>query len=292
VSPYEFIAAEKASFTVRAMCRALEVSRTGFYAYRKRPASERAAAFQELTHKVVTVYEESGRRYGSPRVTKQLRDDGVRVSRKTVEKAMRQANIRARARRRFVATTDSRETTRIAPNLLERDFTAERPNEVWVTDVTALPLRSGWVYLAVIIDLFGRRVVGWAMSTSNDTELALSALRRAVATRQPRPGLIHHSDRGSPYGADAYIAELDAIGAVRSMSRKGDCWDNAVAESFFSTLEFECIDGCTFDSLLQAHAAVANYIDGFYNPRRLHSTLGLVSPIEFETRSALLHEAA
>jgi len=188
----------------------------------------------------------------------------------------------------YKATTDSRETRPIPPNLLQR----EAPNQVWVTDVKAISTLTGWVYLAAILDLFALRVVGWAMSESNDTTLALAALQRAVASRQPAPGVMHHSDRGSPYGSDEYIQALDAIGAARSMSRKGDCWDNAVAESFFATLEHECLQGRIPATFIDAHRLVGGYIDGFYNPERLHSTIGLVSPVEFELRSALRQEAA
>ena len=161
-----------------------------------------------------------------------------------------------------------------------------------MTDVTAIWALTGWVYLAAIVDLFARCVVGWAMRESNDTALALAALERAVASRRPDPGPVHRSDRGSPYCSDDYVKALDGIGAVRSMSRKGDCWDNAVAESFFATLEHECIQGCTPATFVDAHRLVGGYIDGFYNTERLHSTIGLVSPIEFELHSALLQEAA
>lgn len=292
IARYEFIEEEKASFSVRSMCRALEVSPSGYYDWRSREPSERQRRRDDLAVKVKAVHLRSKETYGSPRVRAQLVRTGETVSEKTVAAIMQQEGLMARRRKRYKATTDSRETHRVAPNLLARNFTAEALNQVWVTDVTAVWTLTGWVYLAVILDLFSRRVVGWAMSEANDTALALAALGRAVASRRPLAGLVHHSDRGSPYASDDYIEALDALGAVRSMSRKGDCWDNAVAESFFATLELECLQGRAPATFLDAHRLVGGYIDGFYNPERLHSTIGFVSPIEYELLSALHQEAA
>jgi putative transposase len=289
---YEFIEEEKARFSVSSMCRALEVSASGYYDWRSREPSERQRRRDDLAIKVRAVHHRSRGTYGSPRVRAQLVRMGETVSEKTVAGIMQQEGLRARRRKRYRATTDSRETRRIAPNLLARNFAADAPNQAWVTDVTAIWTLTGWAYLAVMLDLFARRVVGWAMSESNDTALALAALERAVANRQPPAGLTHHSDRGSPYGSDDYIKALDDLGAVRSMSRKGDCWDNAVAESFFATLEHECLQDRTPATFLDAHRLVGRFIEGFYNTERLHSTIGLVSPVEFELRSALLQEAA
>jgi transposase InsO family protein len=289
---YEFIEEEKASFSVSSLCRALEVSGSGYYDWRSRGPSVRQRRRDDLAIKVKAVHHRSKGTYGSPRVREQLVRLGETVSEKTVAEIMQQEGLRARRRKRYKATTDSRATYRIAPNLLARNFTAEAPNQAWVTDVTAIWTWTGWVYLAAILDLFARRVVGWALSESNDTVLALAALRCAVASRQPAAGLVHHSDRGSPYGADDYIKALDEIGAVRSMSRKGDCWDNAVAESFFATLEHECLQDLTPATFLDAHRLVGGYIDGFYNPERLHSTIGFVSPVEYELLSVLRQEAA
>ena len=213
-------------------------------------------------------------------------DPNCGLSRKTVAKLMRAQGLAARPKRKFWATTDSRHTTRIAPNLLARDFTAARPNQVWVTDVTAVWTTVGWCYLAAILDLFARRVVGWALSDCNDTTLAITALEGALVARRPPRGLLHHSDRGSPYGSDEYIAVLDAHGINRSMSRTGDCWDNAVAESFFASFDHECRRRYRFHDLADAQGVVGDYIDNFYNPERLHSTLDYLSPIEFELRAA------
>ncbi len=289
---FEFIQAEKDLYPVVTLCRVLLVSTSGFYAWQHRKPSARQLRKEALTAQVKATHEASRKTYGSPRVTRKLRKAGEQVTVKTVAKIMHENDIAARKKRRFKATTDSKHTKRIADNLLQRDFTAEAPNQVWVTDVTAVWTLVGWVYLAAIIDLFSRRVVGWAMSESNDTALALSALDRALALRKPPAGLIHHSDRGSPYGSDEYIKRLDAVGIVRSMSRKGDCWDNAVAESFFSTLEHECRGLHDFAGLNDAHHVIGDYIDGFYNLERLHSTIDYCSPIEFEIASSLRGRAA
>ena len=247
---------------------------------------------EELALKARAVHDETKGAYGSPRVCRQLRLQGEVVSEKTVAKVMRIEGIVARKKRRHKVTTDSRHTECIADNLLQRDFVTSTPNQVWVTDVTAIWSTAGWVYLAAMLDLYSRRVVGWATSERNDTELALAALNRAIAQRRPTSGMIHHSDRGSPYGSSDYRKALDAHGIVPSMSRKGDCWDNAVAESFFASVKTERTEGTSYADYADVTREVADYIDRFYNPRRLHSTLGYVSPIEYELASALLQEAA
>ena len=291
---FAFIRAEdeKKTFPVAAMCHVLQVSTSGYYAWLRRKPSARNQRKTRLTEKVRAAHEGSRNTYGSPRVTEKLRKSGEKVSEKTVARIMQENELAARSKRRFKATTDSRHTKRIADNLLQRDFVADRPNKVWVTDVTAVWTLVGWVYLAAIIDLFSRRVVGWAMSDTNDTALALAALDGALRLRKPARGLIHHSDRGSPYGSDLYIARLDACGIVRSMSRQGDCYDNAVAESLFSTLEFECRRLHAFANLDDAQRVIGEYIDRFYNTERLHSTIDYCSPIEYEVISALGGRAA
>lgn len=289
---FVFIRAEKDNYSVVTMCRVLGVSTAGYYAWLERPPSARARRTVDLTSKITATYQASHRRYGSPRVTQKLRRAGERVSQKTVAKIMRKNGHKARVKRRFKVTTNSKHTKRIAPNLLARNFTTDAPNKAWVTDVTAIWTIPGWVYLAVIIDLFSRRVVGWSMSENNDTALALSALDRAVTARKPSPELIHHSDRGSTYGSDDYIKRLDELSMLRSMSRKGDCWDNAVPESFFSSLEFECRGLQTLAGFDDALTVVGSYIDDFYNPMRLHSTIGYCSPVEFEISSSLSKKTA
>jgi len=291
---FAFIRAEdeESTFPVAAMCRALGVSTSGYYAWCTRKPSKRSQRKEALTAKVKATHEASRGTYGSPRVTEKLKKSGEKVSEKTVAKIMQENDLAARKKRRFKVTTNSKHTKRIADNVLQRDFTADAPNKAWVTDVSAVWTLAGWVYLAAIVDLFSRRVVGWAMSDCNDTALALAALDRALILRKPRPGLIHHSDRGSPYGSDEYIARLDAAGITRSMSRKGDCWDNAVAESLFSTLEFECRGLHHFADLDQAQQVIGEYIDVFYNVQRLHSTIGYCSPLEYEVTSNLRNTAA
>jgi transposase InsO family protein len=206
------------------------------------------------------------------------------VGRKRVERLMRQEGIAARRRRRFRVTTNSNHRQPIAPNVLERNFEVALPNTAWATDVTYVWTHEGWLYLAAILDLFSRRVVGWAASANNDRALALKALERAVQSRRPPPGLIHHSDRGSVYASGDYGEALAKIGAIKSMSRKGDCWDNAVSESFFATIKGELLDHDTFQTRAQATAAIADYIEWFYNPKRRHSSIDYASPIEFELK--------
>ena len=282
---YAFIAEKRVAFPVAALCRVLCVSRSGFYDYLDQPETERDRRDAVLAAKTRAVFAEHKCRYGSPRVCRELRGRGDVVSEKKVAQVMRDNGLVARRKKRFRATTDSKHDDPIAPNLLERDFVADAKNEVWVTDVTSVWTQRGWLFLAVLIDLFSRRVVGWATSANNDRFLALDALRDAVRKQRPPGGLIHHSDRGSPYASDDYRAELGRHGMRASMSRKGDCWDNAVAESFFGTIKTELIGDLIYDDHEVATLALGHYIDGYYNPRRRHSYLGYVSPIEFELKS-------
>jgi len=282
---FAFIAAKKAVYPVEVLCSVLEVSRSGYYAWCKRPPPPRAVADAQLAAEIAGVHQRSRRTYGSPRVHADLRAKGLRVSRKRVERVMRENGIAALRKRPFRRTTDSNHDNPIAPNLVDRDFEPEAPNTVWATDVTYIPTVEGWLYLAVILDLFSRRVVGWAASPSNDRELALKALHQAVAARRPPRGLIHHSDRGSPYASDDYRNALAIYGMKQSMSRKADCWDNACAESFFGTLKAELVDDENYPTRAIATASIGDYLENFYNPARRHSFLGLLSPMEFELRS-------
>jgi transposase InsO family protein len=282
---FAFIAASEVAFPVHAMCRVLEVSPSGFYAWRKRPASARVKADAQLTVDIVAAHNRGRRAYGSPRVHRELRASGLRVGKKRIERLMRQNGIQGRRKRRFRRTTDSRHALPIAPNVLQRRFEVGAPNHVWVTDVTFVWTDEGWLYLAAILDLFSRRVVGWSTSVTNDTELALDALRGALKTRNPAPGLVHHSDRGSPYASLDCRDALQAHGLIASMSRTGDCWDNAVAESFFGTLKAELVDHEHYASRPTAIASIADYVDTFYNLQRRHSFLDYVSPIEFELKA-------
>jgi transposase InsO family protein len=289
---FAFIAAEKATWPVEVLCSVLGVSRSGFYAWVGRPPAPRTLEDAELVVGIRAAHEAGRRAYGSPRVHRVLRSQGKRVGKKRIERLMRREGIAAKPRKKFCVTTDSRHEDPIAPNLLERAFHVAEPNTAWVTDVTYVPTHEGWLYLAAILDLYARRVVGWAMSRTNDRWLALDALARATAARKPAPGIIHHSDRGSVYASKDYRDALKRMGAVASMSGKGDCWDNAVAESFFATIKGEMIDGRDFQTREEATWAIDNYIDVFYNTVRLHSTIGYVSPIAFELRSKSKREAA
>ena len=289
---FAFILARVVAFPIALMCRVLGVSVSGFYAWRKRPEPERAKVDSRLAVEVAASHKRSRGRYGSPRVHADLRARGVRVGRKRVERLMREQGLQARRRRRFKKTTDSAHAQPIAPNVLERDFETSAPNEVWVTDVTYVWTDEGWLYLAAIIDLFARRVVGWAASESNDTTLALAALSMASSRRKPPRGLVHHSDRGSPYASDDYRRALTQLGIVASMSRKGDCWDNAVAESFFATLKAELVDDADYATRAAAIASIGDYIESFYNRERRHSHLGYVSPVEYELRTEVASLAA
>ena len=282
---YAFISEEKVAFPVATLCRLLAVSSSGYYASLERPISAHSRRDSELGDKVAAAHLASKRRYGSPRVHADLRASGDRVGRKRIARLMRERNLVARSRRRFCMTTDSRHAFPIAPNILERDFTADAPDQTWVTDITFLWTKQGWLYLAVILDLFSRRVVGWATSENVDRHLALAALDKAIARRQPPTGLVHHSDRGSTYASGDYQKALKARGFECSMSRKGDCWDNAVPESFFSTLKREIENIDDFESRAAATLSIGEYIDGFYNVQRRHSSINYSSPIEFE----LLH---
>ena len=289
---YAFILVSEVAFPVATMCRVLEVSTSGFYGWKAQPISARSERSATLRSKVRDLFEKSKRRYGSPRIHAELRAEGHRVSGKTVAAIMRAEGLVARPKKRFRATTDSKHDDPIAPNIVERDFVAAEKNETWVTDVTCIWTRTGWLFLAVMLDLFSRRVVGWATSATNDRHLALQALRVAIAGRRPRAGLVHHSDRGSPYASADYRDELARFGIVPSMSRKGDCWDNAVAESFFSTLKTELVGDRIYASYDEADLAIAEYVETFYNATRRHSHLGSVSPIEFELKRQIEAEAA
>jgi len=289
---FAFIAAREVAFPVSAMCRMLGVTKSGFYAWKTRPKPERERLDAQLAATVAAVHQRSRRTYGSPRVHRELKARGVRVGKKRVERLMRENGIQGRSKRRFKRTTDSRHGGPIAPNLLARRFDVSEPNRAWVTDVTAIATDEGWLYLAPMLDLCSRRVLAWAASEHNDTTLALAVLREAVRRRRPPPGLLHHSDRGSPYASDDYRAALRTYGACQSMSRKGDCWDNAVAESFFATLRAELVDHVRFATRAEALRVIGDYIDNFYNVERRHSHLHYLSPLEFELRSQVQQRVA
>lgn len=282
---YTFIEGHRAQFKVVTMCRVLAVSKAGYYAWRGRPQSAREAANAQLVVAIREIHSESARTYGSPRMHRELEAQGHRCSENRVARVMRAEGVRAKQRRRFRITTDSTHAAPIAPNTLARQFAVDKiggPNQVWTSDITYVATREGWLYLAIVLDLRSRRVVGWAMRHTLEWELARDALTMALSHRQPEAGLLHHSDRGVQYACDAYRALL-ADHAIRcSMSRRGNCWDNAVAESFFATLKTELVLDADWATREEARGALFRYIEMWYNRRRRHSSLGYVSPLEFE----------
>ena len=276
------IQAEKAAFPVTVLCRVLGVSRAGFYAAQRRPVPARVTEDARLAIQIAAIYRASRRCYGSPRVHAELRARGPGPSRKRVARLMRRAGLVARRRRVFRVTPSASPSRAVAPNRLARQFTAPAPDRIWVSDITYLATVDGWLYLAVVLDLFSRRVVGWALSDRLGEGVALDALGMGLARRRPRPGLLHHSDRGSQYASAEYGAILAGHGVERSMSGAGSCWDNAVAESFFATLKVELDHDGAWRSRAEAQRALFDYIELFYNPERRHSTLGFLSPLAFE----------
>lgn len=287
---FRFIQMEKATYPTRLLCRTLAVSSSGFYAWCRRGLSARAREDAALKVEIRAAHAASGKRYGSPRIHADLTADDQQISRKRVARLMREEGIEGQRKRRFRVTTDSRHSHPVAANVLQRNFTASAPNKVWVTDITYIWTREGWMYLAAILDLYSRRIVGWSMDSCIDRTLALDALSMALKTRRPESGLLHHSDRGVQYASADYQNQLRERGIVCSMSRKGDCWDNAVAESFFSTLKAELVHRTDYVSHDHARASVFEYIEVFYNRRRRHSALGYVSPVDHE--AAALGEAS
>jgi putative transposase len=282
---FRLIDAAKKEFPVQRLCKVLGVSPSGCFAWKERPACRRQRDDMVLLAHVRSAFAPSSGTYGSPRMTYELRDHGLAIGRRRVARLMRENGLRARQKRRFKRTTDSLHAFPIAPNLLDQGFTATGPNQKWGADISYVWTREGWLYLAVIIDLFARRLIGWAVSDRLHKELALSALRRAIAVRRPAAGLIHHADRGSQYCSLDYQAELRKNGILISMSGKGNCFDNAMVETFFKTLKAELVWRTVFQSRAEATAAIARYIDGFYNPVRRHSALDFSSPLQFETQA-------
>jgi putative transposase len=284
VSVFRFIAAEKANHPVALMCEVLEVSRSGFHAWRSRPPSRRARQDAELRGLIEPIHRESRRTYGSPRVHAELRlDHEVRVGRKRVERLMRQAGLSGMIRRRRGRTTISAPGIRTSPDLVERDFNPTEPNRLWCADITYVRTWEGWLYLASVMDCYSRRIVGWALADHLRAELVDEALRIAIARRRPAAGLIHHSDRGSQYTSLIFTRRCKAVGIDVSMGATGSCFDNAVLESFHATIKKDLIHRRSWSTKAEARVAVFEYIEAFYNRRRRHSTLGMLSPVEFET---------
>jgi transposase InsO family protein len=284
---FQFIEDHRSEFPVIRMCKVLDVSPSGYYAWRGRPPSKREMANQELTEKIKVAFEESGETYGSPRIYQVMRRLGLMCGKNRVARLMGLAGLRAKQTRRFRTTTKRNKAHRAAPNVLNRDFGAEEPNQKWLADITYIPTLEGWLYLATILDLFSRKIVGWAMADRMTTDLTLAALKMALRQRRPGAGLIHHSDQGSQYTDSRYQSVLKANKIQPSMNGVGNWYDNAPMESFFGILKSEHVYHRSYETRDEARPDVFHYIEGFYNRRRLHSSLGYVSP---EAHEQLYHK--
>lgn len=264
------------------MCRVLEVSRGGFYQWLKRPASQRSVENGRLLLAIRAIHQESRGTYGSPRIHAQLRGTSKFHGRNRIARLMREHRIRGKQKRKFRVTTDSNHNFPLSQNVLDRKFVVEKPNKAWVADITYIGTKEGWLYLAAVMDLYSRRIVGWAMDNRICRHLVQRALCMAYFNRSPGPGLLHHSDRGSQYASGDYQKLLNSRGIVCSMSRKGNCWDNAVMESFFATLKTELVFHRSYETRKEAQSDIFEYIEVFYNRQRLHSALGYQSPVNYE----------
>ena len=279
---FQLIDAKKAALPIERMCPLLNVSVSGYYAWKHRGPSRRQLDDMVFLAHIRAHFTASNGTYGSPRMHVDLCEDGLRIGRHRIARLMRDNALKANQKRRFKKTTDSNHGGVIAANLLDQDFTCEHPDQKWGVDISYVWTMEGWLYLAIVLDFFSRRIVGWALSNRLKKDLALSALRRAIAVRTPAAGLIHHSDRGSQYCSDDYLRLLKDQSMIPSMSGKGNCYDNAMVETVFKTIKSELVWRTSFQSRRQAEIAIGQYIDGFYNPRRRHSALGYKSPIAFE----------
>ena len=283
---YAFVDTHRTCWRVERLCAALSVSRSGYYAWRTRPESPRARENRRVLTQIRVIHADAREAYGAVKTWRILRAQGVACGRHRVARLRRAHGIEARRMRRFRLAYQARNSAPAAPNLVARQFQAPAPNRIWAGDITFIPTRRGWLYLAVLLDLYSRRVVGWAMSERRDGQLALDALTMALAHRRPSPGLIHHSDQGIQYTSGVYQARLKTVGLVPSMSRKGNCYDNAVVESFFSTVKNEGTYHQTFHDRDHARAVLFDYIELFYNRQRVHATLDYQSPDAYERRGA------
>lgn len=281
---YQFIQQSAGQFALSTLCRVMQVSRSGYYAWLKRPPSPRARANEDLTQQIQTFFEESNQTYGSPRIFSDLQEAGISCSQKRVARLMRQSGLRAVRPRRFVVTTDSRHDLPVAENLLRGEFGSDTPNTRWTADITYVWTAEGWLYLAVVLDLFSRRIVGWAMEPTLQRRLVLSALSMAVHNRRPDAGLLCHSDRGSQYASEDYQKALSDAGILCSMSRRGNCYDNAPTESFFASLKRECVYRHRFATRSEARTILFQWMEVWYNRKRRHSCLGYLSPEAFEQK--------
>jgi transposase InsO family protein len=281
---YRFIEKHQDRYSVGRVCALLGISRSGYYAWKKRKPSQREQTNQALIDHIRRIHKMSRKAYGSPRVYAQLKKQGYTCNQKTVARLMHQDGLKGQRKYRKVITTNSKHSFPVAPNVLNREFQAEKPNQKWVADITYIPTEEGWLYVAGVLDLFSRKIVGWEMSSQIDAALVEDALRMALYQRQPGKGLLHHSDRGSQYASYQIRNILDANQVQVSMSGKGNCYDNAVMESFWATLKNEWVHHQKYKTRSQARTDIFGYIEGFYNTVRLHSTLGYLSPAEFEAK--------
>jgi len=272
-------------FTIRAMCRVLDVSASGYYAWRRRMISVRAREDEALRGKIRLIYDRSRQTYGSPRIHAELKEEGTPVGRKRVARLMKESGLVGASRRKTVRTTRRDPAARPAPDLVDRKFTASGANQLWVADITYIPTLAGFLYLAVVLDVWSRKIVGWAMSSRLATQIVLDALQMAVEQRRPAEGVIHHSDQGCQYTSTEFGKRCREAGIRPSMGSVADCYDNAMCESFFATLECELLDRVRFVDHAEAELAVFDFIEGFYNTRRRHSALGYLSPLVFEHRT-------
>jgi len=285
---YKFVDRHRAQFTITRMCEVLEISSSGYYDWRDRPESERSKRHQRLLVKINEFHQASGEIYGSPRIHKDIQEDGEVVGVNTVAKLMQRERIQSKVYRRFVVTTNSRQTKDPAPNRLNRDFAADKPNQKWVSDVTFIPTREGWLYLATIMDLYSRMIVGWAMGKNNSTQLILDALDMSLEQRGKPEWVLLHSDQGAQYASTDYQKNLSDSRLICSMSRKGNCWDNAPMESFYHSLKTEWVNFEDYKTRSQAKMSLFDYIELFYNRKRRHSSINYRSPVDFE-QAACVH---
>ena len=277
---YRFVEEEKVNYPIRVLCRVLEVSRSGYYTWLKRGPNIRSESNKRLDLEILKIYKANKSRYGYPRIHRTLQQNGYKIGKNRVYRRMREMGIFGKHKKSFRTTTDSKHKLPISPNILSREFDVDRPNRVWVSDITYIKVGFRWFYLCVVMDLYSRAIVGYSFKSHMRTEMVIEAYKRAVYKRQPSKGLMFHSDRGSQYASKTFRAELSKLGVIQSMSRKGDCWDNAVCESYFGTLKREL--GERFNNVKEAKQELFKFIEGYYNTKRMHSYLDFVAPLEYE----------
>jgi putative transposase len=279
---YTFIHEHRSEYRLEKMCSVLKVSRSGYYKWKERPESERERQHKEWTEQVKEIYDQSRKLYGSPKITRKLLQQGVTISERTVTRIMNEQQWRSRTVKKYKATTNSKHSLPVQDNVLNQEFTASKPNEKWVTDITYIATGEGWLYLASVMDLYSRKIVGWHMSDRMTKELVLQALKQAYGRQQPDEAVLHHSDRGSQYASHDYQKQLQLYSMIGSMSRKGNCYDNACIESFHSVIKKELIYLNKYETRAEAEKSIFEYIEVFYNNERIHSSIGYNTPADFE----------